>query len=319
MEPSKDRVADDCLTLKMRRLIKILPLLFLFCQKEKTVEQTEIIFGSYFRVKVNGEEKILNKALAEVLSEMKRYNDLFTIFSDSSEVSQLNRYGRIKASKDLITIIKKAKEIGEATDGAFTVTIYPLMAIWGFYQKSYRLPEEKEIVQKKELVGDERLVIKGDSVYLLPGTKIDLGGIAVGYAIDRAYEILKRWGIKKGLIDGGGDIFVFGTSYKIGVKNPRKEGVIETLNLKDEAVSTSGDYENYFEIGGRRFSHIIDPRTGYPKEGVMSVTVFGKEAIICDALSTALFVLGEKGREYIKKFSGYQAILYLSDGQRVKW
>lgn len=283
------------------------------------MERTEIIFGSYFRVKITGEEKVVSKALAEVFSEMKRYNNLFSIFSDSSEVSRLNRNGRLKASGDLLAIIGKGREIGDLTDGAFTITIYPLMEIWGFYQRSYHLPKEEEITEKRNLVGDERVIIKGDSVYLLSGTKIDLGGIAVGYALDRAYEILKRYGIKKGLIDGGGDILVFGDSYKIGIKDPRREGLIETLNLKDGAVSTSGDYENYFEIEGRRFSHIIDPKTGYPKEGVKSVTVFGKEAIICDALSTALFVLGERGEDYIKKFPGYQAIVYLSDGRRLKW
>jgi len=295
-------------------------LFFLACQKEGTLDRTEMIFGSYFRVKVTGNRKILNRAVDEVFLKMRGYNDLFSIFSPNSEVSQLNQSGRIKGSPDLIAIIKMAERISALTDGAFDITIYPLLELWGFYKREYRLPQEAEINKTKKLVGWQKIIVRNDSVYLPAGMKIDLGGIAVGYALDHAYEILRRWGIKKGLIDGGGDILVFGEErYKIGIKNPRGEGIVETLSLKSQAVSTSGDYENYYETEGRRFPHILDPRTGYPKEGVWSVTVIGKEAVICDALSTALFVLGEKGEGYMKNFPGYRAIIYLAGGKRLEW
>jgi len=293
---------------------------FFACQREATIDRSEIIFGSYFRVKASGDKRILNKAISEVFSQMRQYNDLFSVFFPNSEVSQLNRSGRIRGSPDLIAVIKIAEEISDLTDGAFDITIRPLLELWGFYKREYRLPQEKEINEIRGSVDYQKIKVEKDSVYLPPGMEIDLGGIAVGYAIDRAYEVLKKWGIKKGLIDGGGDILVFGEEvFKIGIKDPRKEGIVETLNLRNQAVSTSGDYENYFEVKGRRFSHILDPKTGYPKEGVWSVTVIGEKATICDALSTALFVLGERGEAYKKNFPGYRAIVYLAGGKRLEW
>ncbi len=293
--------------------------LFLFCQREKTKERTEIIFGSYFRVKITGEKKIVDRALAEVFTKMREYNETFSIFSESSCVSLLNKSGRGKVSQDLLDLIRQAEMVSNLTNGLFDITIYPLMELWGFYDRRYRLPEREEIEKVKGLVSYKKIKIANDSVFLPEGTKIDLGGIAVGYAIDQAYQILTRWGIKEGLIDGGGDIRVFGEKeFKIGIKDPRGDKVIETVSLQNKSISTSGDYGNYFEVGGKRFSHILNPKTGYPNEKVMSVTVIGAEAVITDALATTLSLLGGEGREILKNFPGYRAILYWQEGEEIK-
>jgi len=285
-----------------------------------STEKIETIFGSYFRIKITGDKKILDKARDSVFAEMRRYNDLFSIFSPNSEVSRLNTLGKNKVSLDLLALIRQAEEISRRTDGAFDITIYPLMKIWGFYDQKYTIPPNSEIKKAQQLVDYKKVRTAADSVYLSPETKIDLGGIAVGYSVDKACEMLKSLGIKKGLIDAGGEIRVFGNiDYKIGIKHPRENKVMEVVTIKEQAIATSGDYGNYFETGGRRFSHILDPRTGYPAEGVMSVTVIGQKTVICDALATALFVLGERGEAILKRFPGYRAIVYLGDGRRLEW
>lgn len=247
--------------------------------------------------------------------EISRIEKLLSKYDPDSEISRLNRSGELALSEDTGNVLKKAREFWRLTAGSFDVTIGPLMDLWGFTTKNYRLPEDTQIKKTLELVGFDKIIFNDENnvvKYIFSGAEIDLGGIAKGYAIDRAVFKLKEKGIFSCLINAGGQVYClgdnFGKPWRVGIKNPRKPGIVDYLELRDKAVSTSGDYEQYFIINGRRFSHIMDPKTGYPVDrGVVAVTVVADDSTLADALSTSIFVLGkEKGLELAKKIPGVQ-------------
>jgi len=196
-------------------------------------------------------------------------------------------------------VIKRALKLSRRTNGAFDITVKPLMDLWQAAQEQNRLPDETMIRKKIAAVGPMKIrLLDGQRVQLAhPESQIDLGGIAKGYAIDQAAAVLREAGWPDFYIDAGGDIYVAGhncrgRSWRIGVRHPRKpDRIIDTLVLSDSAVTTSGDYERFFSIGQHRWSHIIYPLTGYPARDIVSATVIAPDATTADALSTALCVL----------------------------
>jgi len=232
-------------------------------------------------------------------------------YDPESEVFRLNESGKLAVSPETFLLLVKAREFWVLTSGAFDVTVAPLMDIWGFSDKKYRLPADEEINRAKKAVGSDKILLNaGDFMveFSAPGMKIDLGAIAKGYAVDCAVRKLKEKGIKNCLINAGGDIYCLGAKngrpWKVAIKNPREPGVVEYLDLQDKAVATSGDYEQYFTAGDKRFPHIFDPKTGYPADsGVISVTVIANDCLSADALATSIFVLGkDSALELAKKF-----------------
>lgn len=291
-------------------------LLFLFCQKEVSVEKSDTVFGSYFRIKIftqNKEEA--EKYLDSVFILVKYYDSLFSYFNKISALSFINQNKKAKLSQELKEIIFLSQEIRNKTFGYFDITIAPLMELWRFYDKNYKRPKKEEIKEIKKFIGENVYLIKGDSIFLKEKAKIDLGGIAVGYILDKLVLFLKSKNIKKGIIDAGGDIIVFGDfKARIGIKDPNQEKIIETIELKENALATSGDYYNYFKIGDTIFSHIINPITGEAERALnkhRQVTVIGKKAIICDALSTALLIIPDSLKnKVLENFKDYKAIFY---------
>ncbi|MEO0078293.1 MAG: FAD:protein FMN transferase, partial [candidate division WOR-3 bacterium] len=182
---------------------------------------------------------------------------------------------------------------GEKTSGAFDITVQPLVGAWGFIDGRHRVPDSAELAGLVRRVDYRRVFVNGDTVALGDGVMLDLGGIATGMAVDRAVEVLQFAGAEQGLIDAGGDIRVFGNrTWRIGVQAPRGAGVVRVLRLRDRAVSTSGDYQKFFEQGGVRYCHVLNPRTGKPVQGVASVTVIAPTSLDADAFSTAVMALG---------------------------
>lgn len=247
-----------------------------------------------------------------VFDEIKRLDDLLSKYRENSEVSRLNKIGKLKVSPETSHIIKKAGEFWLASDGAFDITVGPLIDLWGFTDKKYYLPEKKEIKGVLTRVGFDKIVFHNNDnmvKFKIPGMKIDFGGIGKGYAVDCAVNKLKEKGIKSCLINAGGQIHClgnkFGKPWRVAIRNPRKAGLIDYLELEDKAVSTSGDYEQYFMKGNRRYGHILNPKTGYPaNSGVISATVIANDGLTADALSTSIFVLGKaKGEELAKRFT----------------
>jgi thiamine biosynthesis lipoprotein len=229
-----------------------------------------------------------------------------------SEISQLNRAasGRVlPLSPWLNECLSHAEDMRVASGGAFDPTAEPLMRLWGFYRRKGTLPSEAQIDSARALMGGYRhdrgagSIVKGNR-----GTSFDLGGIAKGYALDRASEALRLLGIEDALIDLGGNLMCLGAppgreAWRVGIRNPQnKEKLFAVLRTANCAVATSGSYERYVVIAGRRYGHIMDPSTGRPAEGLLGVTVLVPGATLADGLSTSLFVLGlDRGRKLLKE------------------
>jgi len=277
--------------------------------REKTVQlyrDNRLLMGTFWEVLSPDK-----RAGSIVFAEAKRIENLLSKYIPDSEISRLNRSGSLKVSPDTFYIIKKAKELCQASAGAFDITVAPLVDLWGFTNRQYKLPAEDSIKNTLKLVGCDKIILhEKDNVveFKFPGMKIDLGAIGKGFAIDCAVKILKENNINSCLINAGGQVYALGeksgSPWKVAIQNPRKPEITGTLELKDKSVSTSGDYEQFFFENGKRYCHIIDPKTGYPvTSGVSSITVVTDSGLEADALSTAVFVLGKnRGEELLKKF-----------------
>lgn len=267
------------------------------------------------------------ETIKEVENEMKRLEALMNFYKASSEIGMLNNCGfekKVRLSCEVFDIIKKAKYFSEISDGAFDISLAPVIKLWGVFTKEQRVPGEKEIKEKLSLVNYNNLILDesyNTVKFSKENMKIDLGGIAKGYAADRAVQIYKQNNVSAAFINLGGNVMVFGekpdnSNWSIGVQEPFKSRgeIIGAINVKNESVVTSGNYVRYFEDKGLKYHHIIDPRTGYPAESnLMSVTVISQNSMECDALSTAAFVLGdEKGMQFIKNY-GAKAIFITKD------
>lgn len=257
-------------------------------------------------------------------AEINRLDALWSIGSSGSEVSRLNADGGGEISQETLTILKEALEIYRITDGAFDITIYPLMKQWGFYSGEYRVLNDAELSELIRLAGSDKLILRGSRSTLGPGMGIDFGGIAKGYASDKAAEILSQNGVTSALISLGGNVQVLGakpdgTPWRIAIRNPKDELVpIGIVNVTDKAVITSGGYERYFEKDGKTYHHILDPKTGKPAQsGLLSVTIVCNRGMIADGLSTALFVMGkEKALEFWRAHTDlFDAVLVADTGE----
>lgn len=258
---------------------------------------------------VSSSEEDAKRAIDAGFEEIKRLEGLLNYFSPDSEITAINRYSGIKpvkVSSETIEVIKRSLEIAEKSNGAFNPTIGPVIKLWRFSRqdKGGVIPSDEAIRDAIKLVDYKNVKIneKDSEVYLeMKGMELDLGGIAKGYAADRAVDVIKGMGIKAGLVAIAGDIKGFGLRPKqmpwhIGIQDPRPEkenpdAVFATIYLKDSAISTSGDYQRFFIKDGKRYHHIIDPKTGYPSESsIISISVIANDGFMADGLSTAMFI-----------------------------
>ncbi|MFH1640887.1 MAG: FAD:protein FMN transferase, partial [Candidatus Omnitrophota bacterium] len=278
------------------------------CRPQRLYKDTQVLMGTFVEVTSPAKE-----AAGIVFGEIRRIESLLSKYDPDSEVARLNRNGELKVSPETFYVINKSYELWSASSGAFDITIGLLVDLWGFTEKEYYVPTEEEVNDVLELVGMNKIILNPLNnmiKFTIPGIKIDLGAIAKGYAADCAVEKLRESGIQSCLINAGGQVYCLGdkagSPWKVAVKDPRGSQAIDYLELKNSSVSTSGDYEQYFTKEGKRYSHILNPRTGYPADsGILSVTVIAPSGLTADALSTSIFVLGkEKGMELAKKFPG---------------
>jgi thiamine biosynthesis lipoprotein len=297
-------------------------------QKEKVYRKSSILMDTVVTITVVSDSKYLaEKAIDSAFTEIKKLEKLFDFYSSGSEVSLINRNAGIseqKVSPEILEILDRAFFISEKTEGAFDVTMGPVITLYDFYKKIK--PEENDIKKNLRLVNFRELIIdKNKSTAFLrkKGMLIDLGGIAKGYAADKAVETLKRNGIHSGIVSVAGDIKTFGLKpdgkpWKIGIRNPRAEGredIMATVNLTDMAISTSGDYERYFILNGKRYHHLLSPKTGHPAEECRSVTVIAKDDVLADAFATGVFILGpERGLKVLEK-AGFDGVIVDSKGK----
>ncbi len=265
--------------------------------KERKASYSNLIMGTFCELTftpVPGVDS--NKLAARVFDRMRGLENLWSIYREGSEVSQLNRKGRIKPSPETLALLEKSLEVSRISNGAFDITVAPLMAAWRKSEKTGKLPDFKSLVP---LIGYQKLVIEKDGTvrFLKKGMAIDLGGIGKGTAVDEAVSMLKSAGVKSGIVNLGGNLYAFGDGprrdgqWKIGIQNPRGSGVSGSISVKNRGISTSGDYRRYFEVGSKRYSHILNPKTGSLPAQPESVTVVAPDAALADGLSTALTVM----------------------------
>lgn len=284
--------------------------------------QTFVLCGTYVNVQSPHKE-----ALGIVHDQMRRLCDQFNFYNPESELSRLNNsYNEpIVVSPEMIEVLDLAKKMHDISDGAFDASAGVLFAYWKDVIKSPKtlsgLPEPSFIAALKEKTGMRYIRIdeKQSTVTILKrGLKIDLSGIAEGYIIDQVVKKLREKGVSSCLINGGGDIYCLGTIHRkpwtVGIRDPREDGAyFDTLSLTDKAVSTSGGYEQFFTRDGRSYSHLIDPKSGYPVDvSLISTTVVAASLGVADALATASYVMGrERAKKLAEDFSGADEIIII--------
>lgn len=257
-------------------------------------------------------------------NEIKRLEGLLSVTNSDSDVNKINDSAGsfVRVSDECFELIKTAKEVSEATSGFFDVTVYPAVKLWGFTSSSYKVPTDSELLEVKSLIDYNKIEIDEStkSIRIPEGTSLDLGGIAKGFIADKAAEALKNQGVESALLNFGGNIRLIGSkpqgeSFKIAIKAPYKEGYFAILKAEDITASTAGGYERYFEENGKRYHHILNPFTASPAESnVLSATVIGKSGEVCDALSTAAFVMGTEGiGDLTSKYEDYSFIILTED------
>ncbi len=275
---------------------------------------------TYISISAYGEDG--ENALDSCRREIAALDARLSVTSPGSEIYEINQGSKegVKLSEDAEKIIAAALEISEKTEGALDISLYPVIKEWGFTTGDYRIPDKSDINRLLKNIGYDKIILKDSFLAMPENFQIDLGAAAKGYAGDKAIELLKESGAKSALVNLGGNIALLGTKpdgsdWSIGVQNPFGEGYACVVKARDKAIVTSGNYQRYFEEGGRRYCHIIDPKTGCPADnGLASVTVIGGSGLICDGLSTALFVMGEKDAvEFWKEQGDFEMVIVTED------
>jgi thiamine biosynthesis lipoprotein len=262
----------------------------------------------------------------DALLELHRVDSLMTNWTDISEVARLNREAAGAATMvhpEVFGLLATAQRIGHASGGAFDPTVEPLVRTWGFLAGQPRVPGADEIARALDHVGWRHVeldTLKGTLRLADPAVRIDLGGIAKGYGVDRVASLLTRAGVADALIDLSGNMVALGSPpgrphWIIGIRDPfGGEVPLGRLALTDQAVATSGDYEQFVGVGGRRYGHILDPRTGWPAGGLVSVTVVTNSATAADGWATALFVMGSAAARDLASRRGELSVVLLEHG-----
>lgn len=297
---------------------------------DEPAEQTVFMMDTYVTIKAWPAKGVdPEKAIARALEEMSKVDRLMSVTREGSDVWRINHEagkGAVAVSDDTFIVVGKALEFARMSQGRFDITVGPLVKLWGFYDRNFAVPSEDRLRDALGKVDFHKVEIdpQAKTVRLAePGMALDLGGIAKGYAVDLGAKALREAGVKRAVIDAGGNLYTIGERpgggpWRIGIRHPRatSETIGPRVALSDGAVATSGDYERYFEEGGVRYHHILDPKTGYPGRKAISVTVVAKSAAAADALSTVLFLLGpDDGQRFLEEHKelSAEALFVMSD------
>ncbi len=285
---------------------------------------TQLAMGTLFHVDCYGVgEKTAVQASQQAFARLHRIEAALSRFKADSEISRLNASPEavLPVSEEFADCLRVSLEAGDATDGAFDISFLPLYEFWDWRGGRTSLPSPASVSEALERVGYRKILFDPAfrAVSLRKGMKIDLGGVAKGFAIGRMAAVLKEQGVADGIIEGGGDLVVTASrSYTIGIQDPfgpRGRPAARLVVTGPASVFTSGDYEQYATIDGKTYSHIIDPKTGYPAEGPKSATLIGSDPAMTDALATALIAMGlERAKEFART-RGLPVMLISSSGE----
>lgn len=288
--------------------------------------------GSRFQITLVDKDSIsAERNIDKAVAEITRIENLISEWRPETQISQVNQNAGIKPIKvdrEVFDLTKKGLYFSKLTDGAFDISIVAMDKIWKFDDSMDELPSEQAIKESVRNVGYRNIILDStnSTIFLKnPGMKIGFGSIGKGYAADKTRDLMKSMGVKAGIIDASGDISTWGTQpdgkpWAIGINNPFNDHKMAAiLYFKENAVTTSGSYEKYAEIHGKRYSHIMNPKTGYPSTGLTSVTITGPNATMANGFSTSIMVLGEKeGLKLLKQFPEYHYLLITDKGKIVK-
>ena len=292
--------------------------------KEQPAQSTQEIFAmdTYMSLTAYGSNS--EEAVSKAVQEINRLDAMFSVGNEDSDVTKINENGSGEVSEETAFIMNRAMQVSKETKGAFDITIYPVMELWGFTTKNYRVPESSEIADVLKHVSYTNVEVNGQQVTLSDGASIDLGGIAKGYTSNRIMEIFQEYGVTSAMVSLGGNVQTLGkkpdgTDWQVGIQNPDnvQGDLLGAVAVQDQAVITSGGYERYFEENGQTYLHILDPRTGCPAEsGLASVTIVSSNGMLADALSTSLYIMGlDEAEAYWRIYADeFDMILMTDDG-----
>ena len=309
---------------KLRGYLSFLIFLFFMVSfAQQPYKRTLKLMGSRFDITVVANDSITaNSYIDMAVAEITRIEKRISSWDTNSETSEINRNAGIhpvKVSKELFDLVSRCLKISKLTNGAFDISYASLDKVWFFDGSMTQMPSDETIKKSVEKVGYENIAMDEEnlSVFLkLEGMKIGFGAIGKGYAADKAKELLKEKGVVSGIINASGDLNTWGTQpdgedWLVAIVNPlNKEKVFSWMPINNSAVVTSGNYEKYVRFNDVLYTHIIDPRSGYPATGILSATVFTQTAELADALATSIFVMGvETGLDFVNQLKGVECII----------
>ncbi|MCT4602480.1 MAG: FAD:protein FMN transferase [Marinifilum sp.] len=286
--------------------------------------------GSRFEITaISANESKANAAIKAAINEIKRIEKLISSWDSNSQTSEVIRNAGVKPIKvdqELFNLIRRSKKISDLTHGAFDISYASMDKIWKFDGSMLDMPDSASVAKSVSKINYKNIILNKENktVFLKnEGMKIGFGAIGKGYAANKALEIMSKMELDGALVNASGDLITWGKDennkdWRIGISNPKeKDKIFSWLNIGETAVVTSGNYEKYVTFNGKRYSHIIDPRTGYPVRGLSSVTIICPNAELADALATSVFVLGaNSGLQLINKLNGIECIL-VTDEQKM--
>ncbi len=292
------------------------------------IEHNAVRMGTDVSILIQSEQReAAESAIRAALAEIERIENIMTDWREPSEVMAINNAAGkkpVRVGKELLFLLQESKRLAKLTSGAFDITYAAVGKLWNFTNRSATPPSAKAVTATRKLVDYRQLVIdsKQQTAFLAKrGMRIGLGGIAKGYAVDRAVEVIKRAGFKNFAVNAGGDLTVRGRKagklWWVAIRHPRdKTRNIAILPISNGSVVTSGDSERYFEYQGKRYGHILDPRTGYPAARCQSVTIMAKQAYMGDGVATGVFVLGsDAGMRLIESLPDIEGLIVAADGR----
>ncbi len=289
------------------------------CAPAQPLERTFFAMDTVMTLRLyqGGDGSLLDRAEVRV----RELEGLWSVTDGASEISTLNHDGSAELSPETADLLRTALDMCRRTDGALDISTYPVLRAWGFTTGEYSVPGGEAIAALLPLVDYGRVALEAGAAALPPGMEIDLGSVAKGYTGDALAALLKQGGAASALLDLGGNIQAVGSKpdgspWRVAIRDPAGDGNIGVVEVADQVVVTSGGYERYFEEDGVLYWHIIDPATGWPaRSGLTSVTVVGESGLLCDGLSTALFVMGREGAlEHWRQHRDFEAVLVSEDG-----
>jgi thiamine biosynthesis lipoprotein len=276
------------------------------------LESSVVAMGSAYSVVVYGEDRThMEEAVDAAFEEVRRLDEMLSNYKPESELSEVNRAAAerpVAVTQELFELVAACVKYSRESDGAFDITVGPLMKVWGFYKGTGRLPHRAEVRAALDRVGYRHIVLdlaNRTVRFARSGVELDPGGIGKGYAVDRMIAVLKQYGIRTALVSASGSsIYGLGAppgekGWKVQIRDPKDQSKsVAEVYLKDESMSTSGNYEKFFRAEGKTYSHIMDPRTGWPAQGVLTVSVVAPRTLDSEAWTKPFFV---NGREWAAK------------------